>query len=612
MLNKNKEELQNQSPSHKLGTFAATSICANDILSSVLYVSGLVIPIAGIYAPIVMLLVGAVLFLYRGVYREVVESMPINGGTYNALLNATTKNIAAIAGVLTILSYTATAVISAKSGVDYLFNWSIVKNILPSWIGFDNFVIVGTIGVLLFFALLVISGVKDSAKVAIGIFCTHLFTLFSLIAFSLIYIIKNPNLSKLGENLGNTNMLIENLRITTQLPLFLPFLILIFLGFSTSLLGVSGFESSANFVEEQDRHVFKKTLTNMAISVTIINPLIAIIFLSLFDLHTIHTEAGYLLSFGGNLVGGFWLQALVVIDAFLVLCGAVLTSFVGITGLVARMTLDECLPQFLSKQNAKGSYARIIIAFFLMCVSILLVSKGDIPTLGGIYAIAFLAVMTMFAISNLILKKDRHDLKRKYYWPTYLVVFALLSTLIGLAGNMIARDGVLGDSSNLIYFLQYFVPLSTFVMSYIYRDYLFTWIANFIHHKEFTSRMFNKITESKYAIFVHDAKNLFNLMDYINTNEVGRNIIFVHCKDKELGNKTFDEIQEALPVLRNTGVHNHLNISIVKTNYEFGPEAINDISEKYQIAKNRIFIGSIHDFHYFDYEDLGGVRIIAA
>jgi hypothetical protein len=149
-------------------------------------------------------------------------------------------------------------------------------------------------------------------------------------------------------------------------------------------------------------------------------------------------------------------------------------------------------------------------------------------------------------------------------------------------------------------------------MCYIYRDYLFTWVTSFIQHKEFTSKMFSQITDSKYAIFVHDAKNLFNLMDYINTNEVGRNIIFVHCKDTELGDKTFDEIQKALPILRKTGVHNHLKISIVKTHHEFGPEAINDISAKYEIAKNRIFIGSIHDFHYFDYEDLGGVRIIAA
>jgi Pyruvate/2-oxoacid:ferredoxin oxidoreductase gamma subunit len=37
----------------------------------------------------------------------------------------------------------------------------------------------------------------------------------------------------------------------------------IFLGFAASMLGVSGFESLANFVEEQQKGVFPKTLRNM-------------------------------------------------------------------------------------------------------------------------------------------------------------------------------------------------------------------------------------------------------------------------------------------------------------------------------------------------------------
>ena len=136
----------------KLSEFPATAICANDILSSVLYVSGLVIPIAGVWSPLIMLAVGLVLLLYKGVYREVVESMPINGGTYNAMLNGTFKSLAVLAGVLTILSYVATAVISAKSGVDYLFHWEAVK----SFAGNQAWIMCGTVVVLAFFAVLVI------------------------------------------------------------------------------------------------------------------------------------------------------------------------------------------------------------------------------------------------------------------------------------------------------------------------------------------------------------------------------------------------------------------------------------------------------------------------
>ena len=51
----------------------------------------------------------------------------------------------------------------------------------------------------------------------------------------------------------------------------------LFLGFSTAMLGISGFESSANFVEEQKPGIFPKTLRNMWIAVMIINPLIALI-----------------------------------------------------------------------------------------------------------------------------------------------------------------------------------------------------------------------------------------------------------------------------------------------------------------------------------------------
>jgi len=596
----------------KLKSFPATAICGNDILSSVLYVSGLVIPVAGVWAPFAMLLVGVVLFFFRGVYREVVESLPINGGTYNALLNASTKKIAAVAGVLTILSYVATAVISAKSGVDYLFNWSVIKNILPQAISFDTLVIAGTIGVLLFFASLAIAGVKDSAKVAIGIFSMHLFSLFILISFAISYLIHNPGLSHWSVNITNTHNLLDGLKATTHLQHFWPFVILIFLGFSTSLLGVSGFESSANFVEEQEEGVFRKTLTNMMIGVSIINPLIAILFLNLFDLNTIHEQASYLLSFGGQTVGGTWLSSLIVIDAFLVLCGAVLTNFVGVSGLIARMTLDECLPPILKKQNQKGSYINIIIAFFIFCVSILFVSRGEIPTLGGIYAIAFLSVMSMFAISNLILKNSRRHLKRKFYWPAPFVIIALTSTVIGLIGNMIARDGVLGDSSNLIYFLEYFIPLLLFVMSYINRDYLYIWFTKLFKNYTLSHKTFLHIISGRYVIFIHDISKLYTLLNYISINEVGRNVLIVHCKDPKDMDNTYQKIQEAIPVFRKTGVHHHLHIETVQIEHAFGPKAIEEVSKTYSIPKNHIFIGSIHDHHHFDYDELGGVRIIAA
>src|SRR5665811_2251482 len=104
----------------KLGELASTSICGNDISSSVLYVSALAIAFAGQYAWITLLIVSLVLFLFRKIYGEVVGALPLNGGAYNALLNTTSKTVASFAATLTLLSYMATAVISANEAIHYV------------------------------------------------------------------------------------------------------------------------------------------------------------------------------------------------------------------------------------------------------------------------------------------------------------------------------------------------------------------------------------------------------------------------------------------------------------------------------------------------------------
>ena len=127
-----------QAISKKLNELESTAICGNDISSSVLYVSALAIAFAGQYAWITLLIVSVVLFLFRKIYGEVVGAMPLNGGAYNALLNTTSKLMASFAATLTILSYMATAVISANEAIHYL------HHLIPSMP-----IIISTVGLLL-------------------------------------------------------------------------------------------------------------------------------------------------------------------------------------------------------------------------------------------------------------------------------------------------------------------------------------------------------------------------------------------------------------------------------------------------------------------------------
>jgi len=57
----------------KLGTWSATAICGNDIMSSCLYTSGIVAVKAGKLAPVALAIVAALLYLYRFIYGEVVR-----------------------------------------------------------------------------------------------------------------------------------------------------------------------------------------------------------------------------------------------------------------------------------------------------------------------------------------------------------------------------------------------------------------------------------------------------------------------------------------------------------------------------------------------------------
>jgi len=419
-------------PKKRLNQWLATGICGNDITSSCLYVSAIAAVFAGVLAPVVLLLVVALLYLYKKVYTEVVEALPLNGGTYNCLLNSTSKFAAALAACMTILSYIATAVISAKTAVEYL------HTVYP------NFSVVGgTICVLGFFAALAIIGITESAVVALTIFIFHMLalTVFCILGFISLpadFHIFKANLSTLpgGEDL----------------------IIALSLGFSAALLGISGFESSANFVEEQDVGVFRKTLRNMLIAVAIFNPLISVLSLNLLPLDAIVRHKDYLLSEMAHLMGGNTFKFIVVLDATAVLSGAVLTSFIGVTGLVQRMSLDQCLPQFLLKKNRRGTSHRIIIGFFLLCSSILLVTKGSLLALAGVYTISFLGVMTLFGIGNILLKTRRKELKRTYRAGWLTIIVAVIATSLGMLGNVII------DYKNLLYFLQYFIPTALLVV----------------------------------------------------------------------------------------------------------------------------------------------------
>ena len=590
----------------KLGELASTAISGNDISSSVLYVSALAIAMAGGYAWITLLIVAFVLFFFRKIYGEVVGALPLNGGAYNALLNTTTKSWASMAATLTLLSYMATAVISSAEAMHYLSAiWHGLHTATPYPINmlFPTYVEVATVILLIAFAGLVIKGISESAIVAIGIFIFHLTSMVMLMGFSAYYIfIYSPEVGAAGVEGASTlhGMDMFNFNWDNRNPKMWT---AIFMGFSVSMLGISGFESSANFVEEQEQGVFPKTLKNMWIVVSILNPLMAFFALSMFTQMDIkeNYQMG-LLAEMASMSAGSWLKWIVSIDAVLVLSGAVLTSYVGVTGLMERMTLDRILPNNLLKKNSKGVSYRLILVFLALAVSVLIITSGVVTLLAGVYTISFLAVMSLFVIGNILLKIKRKKLPRPEVSPFYGIIIALAGVITALVGNIL-------KPGNVNIFFSYFIPGSIFVFIMLNRIAILKVILGFVK-KVNTSviKTINDIVSQEFVFFTKgdNLSNLNNVMRYVEENEHTRKMIIVTVLKE--GEKCSESLMRDIEFLDRE--YPKIDIDFKVVHDIFGPELIKKLSEKWDIPVNFMFIGSPGDRFPYRIEELGGVRLI--
>lgn len=153
-----------------------------------------------------------------------------------------------MAAVFAIIAYITTGVVSALEAVAYLE--TVVSPVYE--INRQS----ATIGLLAFFCLLTNLGMKESAVFAKVIFVLHVATLTILTVLGTFHLIFH------SENLTRN--------WSTGTPSFPPVNVAgemkpgtvwtaLFYGFSSAMLGVSGFETSSQFVEEQATGVFPKS-----------------------------------------------------------------------------------------------------------------------------------------------------------------------------------------------------------------------------------------------------------------------------------------------------------------------------------------------------------------
>jgi len=317
----------------------------------------------------------------------------------------------------------------------------------------------------------------------------------------------------------------------------------------------------------------------------------------------------------GGLSAGNWLRTLVSIDAVLVLSGAVLTSFVGVTGLVRRMTLDRCLPQFLLAENkARKTNHWIILGFLGVCASILVSTGGIVEILAGVYTISFLSVMALFAIGNMLLKVSRDKLPRSERAGWTSVVVALVAVVLGLVGNVLMNPayvtvfaiyfGIFAGAVGLMLLRIQLLKIVLFVFRGVVSRVLAlnAWADNLIRGKveEINSRVVVYFTRGD------DPAQLNRAALYVMQNEQTNRlkVVHVHAADAVIPAQLAQHLQMI------DRLYPHLRIDFLAVEGAFTPQTIELLSRRLNVPKNYMFIGTPGDRFPHRIADLGGVRLI--
>ena len=286
------------------------------------------------------------------------------------------------------------------------------------------------------------------------------------------------------------------------------------------------------------------------------------------------------------------------------------------------MTLDRILPQGLLKKNKKGTSYRIIIMFLLLSISVLIITQGKVVLLAGVYTISFLSVMGLFVIGNILLKMKRKKLPRPERAPWYGIIIAMAGVVVALWGNIIMPpkviehiDKVTGEvttetlPSNLSLFLPYFLIAMGFIFIMLNRIVILRAILKLIKKIDnYVISTINSIISQEFVFFTKgdNLANLNKVMMYIRDNEHTRKIKIVHVL--RTGEKPAENLKRDIEFLDRE--YPEIDIEFVEIEGKFGPKLIQELSKKWHIPVNFMFIGSPGDHFPYKIEELGGVRLI--
>jgi amino acid transporter len=394
----------------------ASAIVLADLASSAYYAGGDAENVIGKSAPWFILAVMLFSYAVRALYIES-SSMFVRGGVYRVVKEAMGGTVAKFSVSALLFDYVLTGPISAVSAGQYLAGF--IEDIgryahHPLVFSEDHFSAVFAVLVVVYFWWKNIQGIHESSEKALQIMIITTVMVVILILWCTFTVLRAPiHLPPSPFTPGVIPLTKESLGWLHNTWFSHLTLIIMFVGFGHSVLAMSGEETLAQ-VNREIEHPKLKNLEKTGLVIFIYS----LLFTSLVSFFAVMIiPDGVRPSYFGNLIGGIAMylagptilkvlfHAFVVVVGVLILAGAQNTAIVGANGVLNRVAEDGVLTSWFQKpQTRYGTSYRIINLIVGMQLATIILSKGNVYTLAGLYAFGVIWSFALKSLAVLVLR----------------------------------------------------------------------------------------------------------------------------------------------------------------------------------------------------------------
>src|SRR6266567_3850525 len=397
----------------------AAAIVLSDLGSSAYYVGGDAEKVIGKSAPWFILAVMLFANCVRALYIES-TSMFVRGGVYRVVRRAMGNTLAKFSVSALLFDYVLTGPLSSVVAGEYLagFIEDTARYAGHPLRHFPENAFAAVFGILvtLYFWWKNTQGMHESSQKAVQIMAITTVMVVILIVWCVVTLFHvpfqvPPNPLKYGiilnrESLGWLSPLKGSW--LSHLTMFI-----VFVGFGHSVLAMSGEETLA----QVNREIAHPKLRNLKKAAVVIG-IYALLFTALTSFFAVmiipdsvrHEYFGNLISgIAMHLWGPLWARLIfhgfVVIVGVLILAGAQNTSIVGANGVLNRLAEDGVLTSWFQRPHQRfGTSYRLINLIVVMQLATIILSKGNVFVLAGLYAFGVIWSFTLNALAVLVLR----------------------------------------------------------------------------------------------------------------------------------------------------------------------------------------------------------------